>query len=89
MRQLRLSEKPSVRIAHLSDLHHRGDELYLQKALDRTAAEHPDLLCITGDLVEHHRHLDGVLAAISTFPAPVYVVPGNWDNWAGVDFSLC
>ena len=43
-----------MRIAHLSDLHlkHAGDVTWLERQLDRIAAQAPDHLAITGDLLD-------------------------------------
>jgi predicted MPP superfamily phosphohydrolase len=87
VRSFRLSRQPRLKIAHISDIHHRGDRAYLLRALALTAGLEPDLLCVTGDLVEHRRHADAVMEALGGFSAPVYVVPGNWDNWAGLDLA--
>ena len=42
---------PRLRVAHLSDLHIRGDAPLLHRILDGIAAAKPDLIVITGDLI--------------------------------------
>jgi predicted MPP superfamily phosphohydrolase len=42
---------PRMRIAHLSDLHIRGDMPLLHRILDEIAAARPDLIVISGDLI--------------------------------------
>jgi len=42
---------PRMRIAHLSDLHIRGDIPLLHRLLNDVAAVHPDLIVISGDLI--------------------------------------
>jgi 3',5'-cyclic AMP phosphodiesterase CpdA len=58
-----------VRIAHLSDLHLRNtaDVIWLGRQLDRIAAERPDHLAITGDLLDRWEPslLSRVLDALS------------------------
>ena len=72
-----------VRIVHLSDLHAspvmQGRDL--RSLVERSNAEHPDLVVITGDLLmpfseaEH----DYLLEALAGLDAPTVVVPGNHD----------
>lgn len=72
-----------LRIAHLSDLHghqygHQSDRL-----ADMVADLEPDLIVITGDLIDRESQLDMVPALITrlTEIAPVYYVTGNHE-WA-------
>lgn len=72
-----------LRVVHLSDLHAspvmQGPDL--RALVDRTNAERPDLVAITGDLLmpfseRSHGYLLDALAALD---APAVVVPGNHD----------
>lgn len=73
-----------TKIAHLSDFHY-GKHLpkgYLEKALERTASEKPDLIALTGDFVDRGR--DHVRVAAKLFgqlraPLGVFAVLGNHD----------
>jgi predicted MPP superfamily phosphohydrolase len=73
-----------VRIAQLSDFH-CGPHIppgYLEAAIERTAAEQPDLIALTGDYVD--RGPDHVSAAARLFrelraPLGVFAVLGNHD----------
>lgn len=73
-----------LRIAHLSDLHsgplvHRG-QLKLWRAM--AEREHPDLLLITGDLVDAlPGEVEPVIQAFRDFPAPLgrFAILGNHD----------
>jgi len=84
-----------VTIAHLSDLHTGGLGRRERKLLDLLAAERPDIVVVTGDLVEDAGFVapgDGwideavyagpgeVLSRIRA-PLGVWVSRGNWENW--------
>ena len=74
-------------IAHLSDLHLRnaGDGVWLDGQLDRIAAEHPDHLAITGDLLDRWapsllaRVLDALAAHGLLDPERTTILHGNHD----------
>jgi predicted MPP superfamily phosphohydrolase len=75
-----------LKIAQLSDLHlHRTSRAY-RTAIDVICRERPDLVVITGDLVDRPEHASACLAFLSQLRAaagvPVVVVPGNWDHRA-------
>ena len=73
-----------VRVAHLSDFHF-GPHIptgYLEEAVERTAAEKPDLIALTGDFID--RGPAHVAAAAKLFrglkaPLGVFAVLGNHD----------
>jgi hypothetical protein len=72
-----------VRISLLSDLHgheYGGDS---QDLLDRVAAAQPDLIAVTGDLIDQAAQLDMVTALAQGLAAiaPTYYVTGNHE-WA-------
>lgn len=79
-----------LRIVHVSDLHigplaHRGA---LRAAFDRVRALEPDMVCLTGDLVDSSRaDLDHWGPELSRLTAPlgVYAILGNHDRHAGAD----
>ncbi|MEI6502765.1 MAG: metallophosphoesterase [Armatimonadota bacterium] len=75
-----------LRIAHLSDLHLRGEDRPRPREMARQAVElalaaQPDLVCLTGDLGHASRFV--ALAAEALRPlavAPVFAVMGNHDH---------
>jgi len=73
-----------TRIAHLSDFHF-GEHLpagYLEQAVERAAAEKPDLIALTGDFVDRGpRHVREAARVFRDLRAPlgVYAVLGNHD----------
>ena len=79
VREIRVSENPTHRMAHLSDFHYKGDAGFVKKAVAMTNALRPDFVCITGDFVEEERYLEDCLSLVRTFEAPAYGVLGNHD----------
>ena len=75
-----------MKIVQLSDLHiHHISRAYCT-AIDVIRRERPDLVVITGDLVDHPEQTSACLAFLSDLRAaagvPMVVVPGNWDHRA-------
>jgi predicted MPP superfamily phosphohydrolase len=79
---------PRMRIAHLSDLHIRGDMPLLHRLLNDIAAARPDLIVISGDLIhdvpgsEGARNAAAVAAFVSALRriAPIYAVQGHSEH---------
>jgi len=79
-----------LRIVHVTDLHlgptaHRGA---LHDAFDRVNALEPDLICVTGDIVDSPRtDLDHWLPELARLRARhgVFAILGNHDGEAGAD----
>ena len=78
-----------MRIAHLSDLHIRGDTALLRRLLREVAAARPDLVLLSGDLIhdlpdpEDSARTSAVVAAfVSSLRriAPVYGVQGHSEH---------
>lgn len=68
------------RIAHVSDLHNSG---LWAKAIARLKEAKPDIICITGDLVDaNHTDVEAALAfaAEAVQIAPCYYIPGNHEE---------
>lgn len=75
-----------VRVLHLSDIHLRGPEPWVDFVIEKLRPLRPDLVCITGDVVTRgwnaevaHRFLD----AIPDAPLGRFAVIGNWEVWGG------
>lgn len=88
---------PRVRIAHLSDLHIRGDRPLLHRLLRQVAEARPDLVVISGDLIhdvpdpdEYKRNSAAVAALIAGLRrvAPVYAVQGHSEHQGQLVGSL-
>ena len=82
-RRFRLgARKPTHRIVHITDVHHKGDRAYLAAVVRRINALSPDFVCFTGDLIEETQHLPEALELLAGIKSPVYGVPGNHDYWS-------
>jgi 3',5'-cyclic AMP phosphodiesterase CpdA len=69
-------------VAHISDLHFGYNDPLLAKALSRTLVDlKPDVLVVSGDLVEHATDFEFQSARdfLDTLPHPQIIVPGNHD----------
>lgn len=69
-------------IAHISDLHFGYNDLKLAAALTRALHEiNPNVLVVSGDLVEHATDEEFAAARqfLDTLPGPQIIVPGNHD----------
>ena len=81
-------EKPSHRLVHFTDLHHKGDRALLARVVAKINSLSPDFVCFTGDLVEEKEFLPEALDLLRGITSPLYGVPGNHDYWSGADFSV-
>jgi 3',5'-cyclic AMP phosphodiesterase CpdA len=74
-------------LAQISDTHVRADDdgasaRQLTRALAAAARYRPDLIMLTGDLVNDERpeEYDALAEALATAPAPFFLIPGNHDS---------
>ncbi|MCP5069752.1 MAG: metallophosphoesterase [bacterium] len=81
------SGEPSLRIAQISDLHHKGDVAYAEEIVSRINSLAPDLVCFTGDLIEDVEYLGEALELLSGIEAPMFGVPGNHEYWSHAPFD--
>ena len=87
-RHVRLGNaKPTHRVVHFTDVHHKGDRAYLQAVVRRINALSPDFVCFTGDIIEETPHLAEALELFAGIKSPVYGVPGNHDYWSNAPFD--
>lgn len=75
-----------VRIVQLSDLHLGpvNPVGYLHRLVERANRESPDLVLKTGDFIDG-RLSDDMFAPLNDLRAPVYFVPGNHEEYVGMD----
>jgi uncharacterized protein len=86
--QLRIGRLPpagdGLRIAHLSDLHMSGRiaKRFFGEVIDHVNELRPDLIAVTGDLVENETCVDWIPDTLGRLRAPggVYFVLGNHDR---------
>ncbi len=73
----------AMKISHLSDLHFTGQvpRRFFEEAIDLSNQARPDLVCITGDLVDHPDCIAWLPGTLGRLGAPygVYFVLGNHD----------
>lgn len=87
-RRIRLGTgKPTHRVVHFTDVHHKGDRAYLEAVVKKINALSPDFVCFTGDLIEETKHLPEALEVLAGIKSPVYGVPGNHDYWSRAPFD--
>jgi predicted MPP superfamily phosphohydrolase len=80
VRSIKLAEgKPSHRIIHITDIHHKGDRPYLESVVRKINALSPDAVCFTGDLIEEKQFVAEALHVLEGIKSPLYGVPGNHD----------
>ncbi len=70
-------------ILHISDLHVRKPDPLVAGMIDRVRGLEPDLILVTGDLIEVDAGTDFCVELLSTLRARlgVYAVLGNHDHW--------
>ena len=87
VRRLRFSDRPAVRFAFFTDLHFKGPRRLLDAVCARVEAEKPEFALFGGDLLEDARHLPELLDTLGRLRTPLFGVPGNHDDWSGIDFD--
>jgi uncharacterized protein len=89
IRHLRIGNgKPAHRLVHFSDLHYKGDRAYAESVVKTINSFSPDLVCFTGDIMEHSRFLPEALEILSGIKSPMFGVPGNHDYSSGASFAV-
>ena len=82
-----LSKKPTCRIAHFTDVHHKGDMAYFKKVIAKINSLQPDFVCFTGDLIEEASYLEEAISCLQEIQYPLFGIPGNHDYWSGISFT--
>jgi predicted MPP superfamily phosphohydrolase len=75
-----------VTILHLTDVHLRVHDAWVERLADVVRKERPDLVALTGDVVTRGWKPDAVdhlLGALPDAPLGRWAVMGNWEYWAG------
>ncbi len=89
VRRLQLTQdQPTHRFIHFTDLHHKGDHMFLNAVVRKINALSPEFVCFTGDIVEDTQHLAEALEILQGIKSPLYGVPGNHDYWSNADFGV-
>jgi predicted MPP superfamily phosphohydrolase len=84
---LQMGIHPSIKIAHLTDLHTYGLGSREQEIVNRLEEEKPDLIAITGDTLAQSGTYELCRPILSRLHAPlgVWAVPGNFENKRKLD----
>lgn len=75
-----------LRVAQLSDVHLPANEGAVRHALALLDAERPEVVILTGDIVERYRAIDELIAFARRARGTVgtYAVMGNWERAGGI-----
>lgn len=75
-----------VTVVQLSDLHLQQVGEFEQILLSEVRRLDPDLVVLTGDMLDRAQSLQALLAFVGAMgPMPKIAVLGNWEHWSGVD----
>jgi len=87
IKTIELSAPVEKKIAHLSDVHLGSvSRRHLEHLVEKTNALSPDVVLITGDLVDPQGNLTSdSLMPLNALTAPVYFVTGNHERYVGLD----
>lgn len=77
----------NIKIVQLSDIHLGSvSNRYLNRIINKTNAQKPDLVLITGDLVDSYQRLDKeAIQILNRLSGQVYFVTGNHERYAGLE----
>jgi predicted MPP superfamily phosphohydrolase len=81
------AEWDGLTVLHLSDLHLCGtpDRVFYERVMDRCRAWEPDLVALTGDVVDSDEHYRWVLPVLGRlrWRVAAFAILGNHDSWHG------
>jgi uncharacterized protein len=74
-----------LKLLHLSDLHLSGtpDRAYFRAVMDHCRAWEPDLVCVTGDIVDSMHHMRWIVPVLGRlrWQIAAFAILGNHDSW--------
>jgi predicted MPP superfamily phosphohydrolase len=77
-------------ILHVSDLHFRGipDKIFYQHVMDRCARWRPEVLALTGDVVDSAKHYRWIMPVLGRlqWQTAAFAILGNHDQWYDPSF---
>ncbi|MFQ5964196.1 MAG: metallophosphoesterase [Candidatus Scalinduaceae bacterium] len=79
-----LNANKAIRLVQLSDLHLHSFEDIHEKIIHKVNRINPDILFITGDIINESKNLPLLYDFVSRLKASsgIYSVLGNWDYWS-------
>jgi hypothetical protein len=90
IQSIELSAPVNLTIAQLSDIHLGSVRpRHLERLVEKTNALNPDLVLITGDLIDPQGHLPpNSLASLKRLTAPAYWITGNHERYFGLERAV-
>ncbi|MBE0537017.1 MAG: metallophosphoesterase [Phycisphaerae bacterium] len=87
VREVEIPAPVEMNIVQLSDIHLGSDGSdFLRRVVDMSKTCSPDLVLITGDLIDPRSGItEEDLACLDDFSAPVFLIIGNHERYAGVE----
>ncbi len=79
----------SIRILHLSDVHAGSrSRAFIQRVVKQSIRHNPDVVFITGDLIDSSQVDSSYLKPLSSFTCPVYLCLGNHERYVNLDSAI-
>ena len=79
----------NLTLVQISDVHIGSrSAAFLDRVVDKVMAQAPDIVVITGDLLDSSSVTQVELAALSRLPCPVYMCIGNHERYVDLDKAL-
>jgi predicted MPP superfamily phosphohydrolase len=80
-----------LKVLHLTDLHMCGtpDKQFFRYVMDRCNDWQPDIVAITGDIVDSHTHHRWILPVLGRlrWRLGAFAILGNHDSWQGPEYT--
>lgn len=79
----------TLKLVQISDLHLKQFNQRAEQVAVKINQLKPDLIVLTGDILDKAEQLPGVERFLDRLPAatPTYSILGNWEYWSGVDLE--
>ena len=76
-----------LKIVQISDLHYRPPFDLYDEVLELVSGENPDIIVITGDLVDDRQYVDKCVEYLRKLKAKhgIWAIRGNWEYWSEID----
>lgn len=85
---IQLPQWPSVHILHLTDLHLRKNDDFLERMILELEGLTPDIVVLTGDIVTKGWERRAVERLLAILPdVPKFAILGNWEYWVAGDLT--
>lgn len=81
--------KSNIQIVHISDIHYDKMNKLFDNTVEKINSINPDILFITGDLVDNVEEIDNCIDCLSKLSDSFlkYAILGNWEYWANIDIN--